>query len=217
MVRVVDWRQSGTREREEKMIKITEVSIDWSANYGNRPRLTIRATEESLPRDADRLWRRRDVIWYSELGGVATWLCHSGDDVNEGGFGGSTYVIRMEDGSSKTLVGPWSSRAGVVNGLGLGPVINCVLLDSVCARRSIGLLRSVVADAIGAGLGVVADFLPNRDVWPKTDAPDVRFPPGSRIALYEESWSSPSSPDFQEIVYEPIVILPNGVTWRKPQ
>lgn len=37
------------------------------------------------------------------------------------GFGGSTYNLPMRDGSVATLIGPWSSRCGVMNAYGFTP------------------------------------------------------------------------------------------------
>jgi hypothetical protein len=65
-------------------------------------------------------------LYYAEKDGYVHFLCHSGKPVKQDGYGGAKFLVETLDGA-KELIGPWSSRAGVMNAHGFGPCLNVVL------------------------------------------------------------------------------------------
>jgi len=53
--------------------------------------------------------------FWGEAQGLVSFFYHSGSPKAQEGFGGSRFTLPMEDGSIVKLIGPWSSRAGVMN------------------------------------------------------------------------------------------------------
>ena len=81
--------------------------------YVNTP--TILAYVDQLP--SGFLWETDGKGHYYATNGEGwvKFLFHSGDPERQQGFGGSHFNLEMKDGSVKTLIGPWSSRAGAMN------------------------------------------------------------------------------------------------------
>jgi len=112
-------------------MNILSAEVNWWEGCLNRPTLTI---------TVDRMPKRNEVshkciddgsagsIYYGELDGFVSFLLH--DPGNESGYSGRSFDLRMENNSIRTIKGPWSSRAGVMNRLGLGPCVNVTIRDS---------------------------------------------------------------------------------------
>lgn len=97
--------------------------MDWKEEYANDPRLHL--TAEDIP-TIDELRYEGSVdegLWYAESDdGFASYFAWSGGQ--QDGYGGRHYEITTVDGEEITLKGPWSSRAGVMNKAGYGPVMD---------------------------------------------------------------------------------------------
>lgn len=90
------------------------IKIEWMFGFGNTPRIVLEEDLDLLPRE-DLEFEHKDGLWWAiQPNGLVRYFAHSGRDVNEGGFGGSSFDI-MHKGQRKTLKGPWSSRAACVN------------------------------------------------------------------------------------------------------
>jgi len=62
-------------------------------------------------------------LWYAESDdGFVSYFAWSGGQ--QDGYGGRHFDITTVDGEEVTLKGPWSSRAGVMNKAGYGPVMD---------------------------------------------------------------------------------------------
>lgn len=91
-------------------MKILSATVDWHEDYDNPPSLKVEV--DSLPsHGADSLLRYRRsgrYYWASTEDGYVTFLYD--DPYNHAGYGGSTFTLAMVDGSTVTLVGPWSGN-----------------------------------------------------------------------------------------------------------
>ena len=62
-------------------------------------------------------FQHRDGLWWGEADGMVQFYAWEGPG-NAGGFGGSVYKLPMADGTIAELLGPWSSRPGVMHQAG---------------------------------------------------------------------------------------------------
>jgi len=60
-------------------------------------------------------FEHRAGLWRADDGVLGCFYAHSGNERNEGGFGGAVVDITMIDGTKKKLAGPWSSSPSSVN------------------------------------------------------------------------------------------------------
>ena len=67
-------------------------------------------------------------LFYAINDGLVAHHHHSGDDRNEGGYGGRAFRIQMEDGSTKVLAGPWFGSSGVSEVVG-EPTMEVTIFD----------------------------------------------------------------------------------------
>lgn len=99
-------------------MNIQEATVDWSETYDNDPTLRVVVDKapdlNSLPHVAVPL--DGATMYVALQDGVCHFLYSNGD---KSGYGGRVFDLTMADGSVKQVKGPWSSRAGVVNSLGL--------------------------------------------------------------------------------------------------
>lgn len=77
-------------------------------------------------------FEERSGIYRAQDGDVVEYFSY---DKPGGGFGGREFTLDMVDGTQRTLIGPWSSRAGVVNKFfpDREPIIECVDMNN-CVR-----------------------------------------------------------------------------------
>lgn len=107
---------------------ILDARVDWNDDIVNPPRLEI--LTDSIPDSLvyEKIDLDEGVLYYGELDrGYVRYYVHNPD--NETGHSGRQFTFEMKDGSTERVTGPWSSRAGVVNALGLGPVVDIGITD----------------------------------------------------------------------------------------
>ncbi len=102
-------------------MKIRQASVDWREDSGGDPVLQVLVDE--IPSRDELRFEHEDGIYCGIKSGFAVYYTWSGEG-NDGGFSGDCYEITMRDGEQVTLKGPWSSRAGCVNQLSFGPVVD---------------------------------------------------------------------------------------------
>lgn len=106
-------------------MKILDARVSWMTDYDNHPSLEVLI--EDPPNEEERVYSNKENIYFSCLEGMASYFAYSGPS---DGFGGREFDIKMDDGTTKTLIGPWSSRAGAVNTL-FGPIVDMAWTDDV--------------------------------------------------------------------------------------
>jgi len=94
-------------------IKITEVfpfefsRIEWLQGWANDPELVIKMTKEDYDANwAGMLYECKHDHYWAENQGLCSFYFYTGPST---GFGGRTFTLKMKDGTTKDLIGPWSS------------------------------------------------------------------------------------------------------------
>lgn len=105
-------------------MKIINAKVDWMKDWHNYPVLQVLV--DKIPKLDEMVYEERNGIYYSENGGYTHYLYYKspGD-----GFGGSVFNLKMKEGSTRNLVGPWSSRAGCVNAQKFGFIMDVSITD----------------------------------------------------------------------------------------
>jgi len=93
---------------EEKKFKILAAAVKRWKGFSNKPELYILV--ENIPQTW--LYEKRGGIYYAESEGKVSFYFY---EKPGSGYGGSHIHVKMKDGTEETLIGPWSSRAGVAN------------------------------------------------------------------------------------------------------
>jgi hypothetical protein len=112
---------SANEPPDSDEIQVLDAEIDWMEGYLNDPSLRVMVDE--IPDLSELKFEQDGNIWYAERGGYAKFFAWSGEG-NDGGFSGRCFEITTEDGEDVTLKGPFSSRTGVMNQRGFGPVVS---------------------------------------------------------------------------------------------
>lgn len=97
-------------------MSITDIKVDWSAGWANMPTVMVHLSKAppgiyEIPHK-QKINSDGSALYYGQKEGFVSYFC---EDNDKSGFAGRSFDILMEDGSIKTLVGPWSSRASVMN------------------------------------------------------------------------------------------------------
>lgn len=216
------------------MIELIKGRIYWHEAAANTPGLELLLSRR--PRLEEHRFEQRQDCYYSEVDGVCSFF--SWDGRPDRGYGGATFTLTMLDGSTKDLVGPWSSSSQVMNSLGFGPCTEVnVTDDPESYERGFTFSASAVTMA---WLGRYRDriwvppfrFSSINEPWKGFDRRLV-FPEGSRFTMLQitpdrRSTRGPVRMDHQVDPtqglllgqfggFVPIVELPDGGYWVKPQ
>lgn len=105
-------------------MKILNIKVDWMKDWHNHPVLQVLV--DKIPKLDEMVYEERNGIYYAEKDGYAHYLYYTapGD-----GFGGSVFDVKMKDGGTRSLKGPWSSRAGCVNAQKFGFIMDVHITD----------------------------------------------------------------------------------------
>jgi len=191
--------------------------IDWNELWANGP--SIKLIVDKLPdyKDlrytrhpaTDKLSRERGHIYYAELGGYVSFYYYSRPDE---GYGGRKFPLSMEDGSTRILVGPWSSNSMSVNRLGLGPCVEVTITDDekvwdrgytfYASAATIALIEKYI-DRITFG----TQYAKRMHTTKKITGAVTLFPQGSTLQILPVEWNG--------IHYVPMVLFPDGTLWTK--
>ena len=213
-------------------MKVISGNVRWMEGWGNRP--TIEIAVDKLPDRSEFRYEQRDSLYYAELDGLVNFFSYSRPGE---GYGGRRFDLVMTDGSKKTLVGPWSSRAGAMNSYGFGPCLDV----SICEGEEAFNRRSFYAGAVtvellkqGACLidaGTIYQDKNPMNNQVRQGGYSKEFPSGSRfeiVAITEagkrrsraessgeqtHAFGLDSSGDIR---FEPAVRLSNSELWVKP-
>ena len=99
--------------RNKDSIKITEIypfefgRIDWMLDWANDPELVIKMTREDHDANlAGRRYEYKHDHYWAEYQGLCSSYYYTGPGR---GYGGRTFKLKMKDGTTKEVIGPWSS------------------------------------------------------------------------------------------------------------
>jgi len=93
-------------------MKPISCSVEWYEKWANDPILQIVVDE--IPNREDLRYKHKQTLWFAEKDGYVSFFYWEGPN-NNGGYYGSNYKITLEDESTVTLLGPWSSNSAAVN------------------------------------------------------------------------------------------------------
>lgn len=91
-------------------MKILESRVEWYLDYGNDPKFEILV--DKIPRKiiySHYPELNHSGIYYGENEGFVSFFYH---DINDQtGYGGAKFELELDDGTTRIIRGPWSSRA----------------------------------------------------------------------------------------------------------
>lgn len=116
-------------------MKIISATVNWYRDYANSPRFNV--VIDRIPELDELVFTQRESIHWAEKEGYVHYFSYTRPG---NGFGGWSPTINMVDGSQKTLIGPWSSRASCANELGFYPCTEVVLRRSEFDLRAGNLI-----------------------------------------------------------------------------
>lgn len=176
------------------------LKINWREQFSNLPTFTLEEDLALLPRNECEFEFKDGIWWYIQANGLVRYFAHSGEDKNEGGFGGANFDI-LYKGEPKVLKGPWSSRASYLNTL-LPPnkqVAEINLNNGKATNMHIGILVSELIDRWSFTDAYLLRSITERENGSFTAslAPDcIRKPNGMRLDPAHK----------YEVVAEPIIV-----------
>jgi hypothetical protein len=97
-------------------MRILVAEINMYEGFANDP--TFKLTVDEMPESEDFVYTKKELdgctLYFAEHeSGLVRFFCHA--PANEGGYGGHEFNLKMDDGSTETIKGPWSSRCGQMN------------------------------------------------------------------------------------------------------
>ena len=156
--------------------------------------------EDDLPDLKSLRYKEKHGCYFAELDGYVNFMYYSGPGQ---GYGGRHFDITMEDGTQKTLIGPWSSRAGAMNATGFIPCVD-VCIDINNSRFSSAVTLDFIKQNIDKiDFGTTFRF--------KKEMHEIVFPPGSKLTM------TPCSNSSGDVVYQPTVEFPDGTRFEKDE
>lgn len=108
-------------------MEVENVAVDFKHGYGNSPELEVQV--DNIPDRSEIIYQSTDnrKLWYGETDGYANFFAGHPDNPGDG-YGSRKFTLQTENGEV-VLTGPYSSRAGVINMKGFGPVVGVKLTD----------------------------------------------------------------------------------------
>jgi hypothetical protein len=191
-------------------MEILAGKVDWGEGHDSYPNLDL-----LVDRFPELRYRKVPAqgghLYYGESSGYVNFYFHNN---NERGFSGRTFVLLMEDDTGESVVGPWSSRSGAVNSIGLGPCVDVSMTEKLtdynrgwtfyagaCALDLVN--RNIAKIDIGRGF---RRHLSSGETHPRYTP--VTFPEGSYLYMIPTL-------SYDDIIYVPAVKYPNGEVWVK--
>ncbi len=106
-------------------MKVLRAKVDWHEEYMNSPSLILLVDEHSMDKI---IYTQKPGFYYGEYNGIVSFYAYKSPGE---GYGGREFILPMDTGKKKTLKGPWSSRAGVANLFGFGPVMDVTYTSDI--------------------------------------------------------------------------------------
>ena len=108
-------------------MKVSSAKVNWYIGLGNRPDLEIEVDE--LPSRDGLVYQQKGSLYVAEKDKYVSFYSCEKSGI---GYNGINVIINV-NGNMTALIGPWSSRAGVVNANGFP---HC--MDVICVERKSG-------------------------------------------------------------------------------
>ena len=86
-------------------MKIIKAAVDWHDDYDNPPSLSVWIDEAPY----DKLvYQKKGHCYWGEYDGYVSYFSYRGPNR---GYGGREFTVKMADGSTEILKGPWSGNS----------------------------------------------------------------------------------------------------------
>lgn len=123
-------------------MKIKNVKIDLHTGYANSPSIEVHVDDFF---QGELGYVEEDCLYfaYDYSTGYVSFFAYDGPG---NGYGGHHFEITMMDGTEKTLIGPWSSRAGVMNAAGFQPSVDVTYINKHGSRMAGHILVDTLRD-----------------------------------------------------------------------
>jgi hypothetical protein len=183
-------------------MKVLKAKVDWHLEYDNHPTLTVLV--DSMPNYDTLVFNEINGIYYSIQDGYASYLYY----VKPGeGFAGRTFTLKMVDGTTRTLIGPWSSRAGCVNTTlyehdsSKGPIVDVTMTDDPDVYSG-KVIKCFFAGAITMNLAIEAAKMARCHLVKTKEHGDITFHPSmdSKFIVKPRNRGK-SKPTYKRFVY----------------
>ena len=106
-------------------MKVLRAKVEWSEGYDNHPSIILLVDEHPMDKI---VYTQKESFYYGEYNGLVSFFAYK---IPGKGYGGREFTLLMDTGEEKVLKGPWSSRAGVANRYGFGPVMDVAYTDKL--------------------------------------------------------------------------------------
>jgi hypothetical protein len=178
-------------------MKLVRARVNWAEGWMNDPNLEILV--DKMPEVSELRYKYRCGLYYAELDGYVSFYSYTSPGE---GFDGRIFNITMENGEKKSLHGPWSSRAAVMNSAGFGPCLDVSITDDLKSYERGYTFYSghVTLDLIEKSKHIV-------EIGPgyNKKCGFVEFPRGSVLTFFKQD----------DELYSPAVMFPEGKIWTK--
>jgi len=187
-------------------MKLLKAKVDWAEEYANDP--TIKILVDGMPKLSDLRYHQKGSLYYSELDGYVNFYYYNSPGR---GFGNRSFELVMANGEKKTLKGPFSSKAAIMNETGFGPCLDVSIIDSLTSyeRGYTFYAGHVTLDFIERSKHIVeigeGYHKKCGSGVTKSQEEFVEFPKGSSFIFYKQ----------HDECYSPAVLLPDGEVWVK--
>lgn len=106
-------------------MKIIAARLVDNPNFANLP--FVQLLVEGMPSIDDFVYEEKNGFYFGELDGVVSFFFYKTPGQ---GFGGTTFSLKMTDGSVRELHGPWSSNSTAVHAAGFPESINVSIAEN---------------------------------------------------------------------------------------
>jgi len=122
------------------MTQIIAAKINLNMQWDISPAVEITVKGNPYSKMSNYVYEERGGMYRAETTEGFTNFFHWKGPGNEGGYGGRTSKVKMVDGTTRTIKGPWSSNAEFVSSVFLDrkPVIEISVLEAKNQHSSIG-------------------------------------------------------------------------------
>jgi len=184
-------------------MKILNARVDWMKDWDNHPNLVVLV--DKMPKAEDLSFNQHGGMYWSIKDGYASYLYYTqpGD-----GFAGRVFTLKMVDGTTKELKGPWSSRAGCVNtvlhglpGNNQGPIVDVTMTDDPDVYSG-KVIKCFFAAAITMDLAKQAAKMARCNLVMERNGEDITYTPSmDKKYIIKPRNRQKSKPTYKRFVY----------------
>ena len=92
-----------------------KATINWMEGWANPPKLEVEI--DRMPNNGEYVYEQRGTCYFAVLEDTSLVSFFHYESPGRG-YGGRTFDLEMTDGTTKELIGPWSSRCAIMNEVG---------------------------------------------------------------------------------------------------